>query len=51
MKPGIELKSLWILVGFVIAKPQWELVLNLLVEYYFIRNIFHFLNGAISLNF
>ena len=25
MRPGIELASSWILVGFVTAEPQWEL--------------------------
>ena len=28
MGPGIEPTSSWILVGFVTAKPQWELQFN-----------------------
>ena len=29
-KPGIEPTSSWMLVGFISAEPQWELLLNIL---------------------
>ena len=43
VRPGIELASSWILVGFIIAEPQWELqsilIYNIGYSYHFNQDL------------
>ena len=50
MRPGIEPASLWILVGFVSAEPQWEL-LKLLYFTLFVFTLGYFIVECFAVPF